>query len=743
MELAQIDRNVKSILRNKESAIAEKPQSNEVINPLNTIEPDVEMAKQFLSMLSTGQDDTKFWFNSWDDRKDSNNPDLCGINEFTLDDGLTYLSNINRRGAAVSVQISKSRGRSFSFAGARAVWVDIDTKKRTHPFNIEPRPHIIVESSPEKYHAYWLLSDTPDAELDRLLRAMADHWGGDKKAAKVQQTMRLPGFYHQKSAPFKTSIIEINKGPRLDVGSITKGLGINTWKCVDEVPINDEILSHIHRNELGDSELFIKLFGDKFLYDCDEGYWYAWDGQHWAKDKRKSVVWAVTKIADHYEKEARVIQKNLERAEGLGDDKEVKRLRLQLKTINSSIGRIRGTTSRSRIAELAAQSDNGMGQDNIQWDKLSDYLPVNNGIVNLVTGELLAGHQADFVRSWSPVDYDPNAECPEWEKFVSQILTFGEDNEYQPDPELAEFVHRLWGYSITGRGTEDIIPMFYGEEGRNGKTTMFETLKSVLGGDLMDRFPASTIKESNLNTQGSARSDLVKIRGRLISWVAELKENDKIDVSQLKELSGGDSISCRNLYSPEQVSFKPKHTVMMFTNKIPKISSDAIDPIWMRVVIIPFYLKFMNEDDVSEPYHRVKIPNIEEMFQGEKQGILNWLVKGAQKYLIDGFKIPERIKLETETQKSEQDTIGVFLSECTEPCVDGKVTVSALYNRYVEWCKESGRGVCKKPTFGRRLPRNIRNSKCRQEDKRYYTGIVLLTQSRDQQDNIPYEDAPF
>ena len=98
----------------------------------------------------------------------------------------------------------------------RAVFVDDDNGK---PGGLEklkaafPPPHIIVESSPGKYHGYWFVSDMPLDQFTPMQTKLAAKFGSDPAIKDLPRVMRLPGFLHQKGEPFMTRIVEINEAP--------------------------------------------------------------------------------------------------------------------------------------------------------------------------------------------------------------------------------------------------------------------------------------------------------------------------------------------------------------------------------------------------------------------------------------------------------------------------------------------------------------------------------------------------
>src|SRR5690606_22025379 len=101
-------------------------------------------------------------------------------------------------------------------------------------------------------------------------------------------------------------------------------------------------------------------------------------------------------------------------------------------------------------AELPATS--GM------FDRNPMLLNVANGTLDLSTGELRPHDRDDYFTRIAPTEYDPDASTEAWERFIAGIL---------PDPSIAGFVRRLFGYFLTGSVQEQVLPVFFGE-GCNG-----------------------------------------------------------------------------------------------------------------------------------------------------------------------------------------------------------------------------------------------------------------------------------
>jgi putative DNA primase/helicase len=97
---------------------------------------------------------------------------------------------------------------------------------------------------------------------------------------------------------------------------------------------------------------------------------------------------------------------------------------------------------------------------------------VKNGVIELKTQRYRENRRQDLITSVCPVEYDPKAVCPAWERFIAEI-TCG-------DAELAAFLKRLVGYMLTGRTDEQLLFFFYGH-GSNGKSTFIQIIQALMG----------------------------------------------------------------------------------------------------------------------------------------------------------------------------------------------------------------------------------------------------------------------
>lgn len=159
---------------------------------------DIEQAQSFLTSLAEGVDN--FTFQTFDDNSDRKDKKLSKIIHGSLDDPqvVRHLVDLNRRGAGVFVTVNETDGRGRKLENitrVRAVWQECDHGDA--PL-LPCEPHIVVQSSPGKYHRYILTDDAPIDEVAGVQERLIRDYGSDPAAKDLARVLRLPGFFHQK-----------------------------------------------------------------------------------------------------------------------------------------------------------------------------------------------------------------------------------------------------------------------------------------------------------------------------------------------------------------------------------------------------------------------------------------------------------------------------------------------------------------------------------------------------------------
>jgi putative DNA primase/helicase len=279
-----------------------------------------------------------------------------------------------------------------------------------------------------------------------------------------------------------------------------------------------------------------------------------------------------------------------------------------------------------------------------EFDTKDNLMAVGNGVVNLTTGELSPGKAADMHSLYTTINYNPEAQAPRWNQFLSEI--------FPDNPEIIAFLQRAVGMTLYGNETE-VFFICYGV-GANGKSVFLDVIKTILQ-KYADKAAISTFTGKN-DDSSRARSDIVRLAGRRMIVTSENKAEVELDTGLIKEWSGDKEIVARGLYSAE-VKFEPKGSIWFATNHKPIIKDDS-DGTWRRCRMVPFM--------TTIPEERRNSKLGDELVANEAEGILAWMIAGAKEFASSGLQVPESIRAATEDYKEEQLPALQFAREMLE-----------------------------------------------------------------------------
>jgi putative DNA primase/helicase len=318
--------------------------------------------------------------------------------------------------------------------------------------------------------------------------------------------------------------------------------------------------------------------------------------------------------------------------------------------------------------------------------------------------DVIDGHRReDLITSVVPIRYDPKAKCPGWDAFIDSKL---------PDPEVRKLVQVSSGLGMLGV-TVQFLFFHYGN-GANGKSVYMETLCRMMGEAAVTLPATSIIGEGG--SSGGASPDIVRLYGKRLLRVKELPEGEPLRENLVKELTGGEGITARNLFSG-YMDFEPKFIAMMSGNGYPKITGTD-DGIWRRMAVIHWPRQIAVED-------RREFQEVVASFAPEYPGILNWLIEGVKIYLKEGLVIPDAVRQATQDYRDDMDRTAAFVARCIRKDPDAApVAGKDLYQAYCDFTIDQGGKPMNITAFGREMGKKF--EKDRDSGIVFYRGITLV-----------------
>ncbi|MEY3664270.1 MAG: hypothetical protein RLZZ153_452 [Pseudomonadota bacterium] len=329
-------------------------------------------------------------------------------------------------------------------------------------------------------------------------------------------------------------------------------------------------------------------------------------------------------------------------------------------------------------------------------------LGVRNGVVDLRTGTNHPNHPGLHITRYCNASFDPAATCERWLIFLDEI--------FAGDAETIACVQRLLGLTLLGIPNEEVLIICYGH-GANGKSVFSNVVHHIMGGYAVTA--PSTLLTARRADDTGPRSDLAALAGARYVSINELQAGDRLDEQIVKAIAGREPISARFMYR-DFFEFLPSFTPWLRTNHKPIITGED-DGIWRRLVMLKFGRRFTQAQ---------QDPHMEDKLLAERNGILRWMVEGAQKYLADRIKPSTSMLAELRTYRQDSDLLGEFLEDKTRSDPSAQVPQQLLFSRYSHWCAESSvRSMSKKQFTQRLMERGFLEKKS--GSNRYYVGLTL------------------
>lgn len=356
---------------------------------------------------------------------------------------------------------------------------------------------------------------------------------------------------------------------------------------------------------------------------------------------------------------------------------------------------------------------------------LPEYLiPAKNGLLDVSKNppELLPHSPEYFITGMLPVEYNPNAKCPKFLKFLEQIL-----------PEIIDRlqIQEGFGNCLTPSHEYMIIFFLYGE-GHNGKSTLLSVLTSLLG--------EKNVSNASLSQLAHRRWYVAEMYRKLANIYADIGIKELKYTGVIKIMTGEDRAFGEKKFK-DPFKFKNYAKPWFSGNMVPYVYDDS-DAFFRRWILIIFRQIFPRGAPQTDPQMIKKLTTSEEM-----SGILNWALEGY--YRLRKQKTFTALKTVGERRKQWKefsDPLSVFLANCI---VLGEfVTKEDLYLSYKEFCLERGFRVMSKSLVGRRMKeQGYEEGSMRKEPggKQYRSWIGIevknefLVEAEEEQREVEYE----
>ena len=440
-------------------------------------------------------------------------------------------------------------------------------------------------------------------------------------------------------------------------------------------------------SDMGEAKALIKEYRDELLY-TDATQFLSYDGMCWRENRQKAVG-AVEEFLDMQLVESRdqfetavahmlAVDPSLDEITVRKGGRALEKLITpqnaeafgELQAARSYYGFVMKYRNYKHIADTQNTAKPMVATDINLFDAQENYLNTPGGTYDLAKGvNGMMPHRATDLLT-KITNCAPGEDGKQLWEDALQLFFCG-------DQELIEYVQMTVGMAAVGKVYVEALIIAYGE-GRNGKSTFWNTISRVLG----TYSGAMSADSLTANCRRNVKPEIAELKGKRLIIAAELEEGTRLSTSILKQLCSTDQIRGEKKFK-DPFDFTPSHTAVLYTNHLPKVSASD-DGTWRRLIVIPFHAKIEGSSDIKN--------YADYLYNNAGSAVMSWIIEGARKVIEREFKIdpPKVVANAIAEYRGMNDWLTHFLEDC---CVTGdglEQKSGDLYQEYRAYCLRTG-----------------------------------------------------
>ena len=254
------------------------------------------------------------------------------------------------------------------------------------------------------------------------------------------------------------------------------------------------------------------------------------------------------------------------------------------------------------------------------------------------------------------------------------------DTFFCKDQALISYVQEIVGMAAVGKVYAEHMIIAYGG-GANGKSTFWNTIARVLG-NYSGKISAEAL---TMNCKRNVKPEMAELKGKRLIIASELEEGTRLNTGMVKQLCSVDPIEAEKKYK-DPFHFDPSHTLVLYTNHLPKVSAND-DGTWRRLIVIPFNAKITGKSDIK---------NFSDyLFEHAGSAIMKWIIEGSEIAINKGFKLtePQVVVDAINEYRENNDWLGQFIEEHCDVDPSYSEKSGELYQQYRVSCIQCGEFV--------------------------------------------------
>ncbi len=187
------------------------------------------------------------------------------------------------------------------------------------------------------------------------------------------------------------------------------------------------------------------------------------------------------------------------------------------------------------------------------------------------------------------------------------------------------------------------------------------------------------------------KPELAEAQGKRLLIAAELEEGMRLSTSVVKQLCSTDEIEGEKKYKAP-AAFRPSHTLILYTNHLPKVGARD-EGIWRRLVVIPFTATITGKRDIKN--------YADYLVKHAGPAILAWVIEGAKKVIDREYHLalPACVRQAVAVYREDNDWLSNFITTCCEVGKELEQPSGKFYEVYHSYCNLTGEYFRDSATF--------------------------------------------
>lgn len=323
------------------------------------------------------------------------------------------------------------------------------------------------------------------------------------------------------------------------------------------------------------------------------------------------------------------------------------------------------------------EPDTAIDTDNFFNTIYVEEVPVQNGILNVLTREMKPFNPEKVFFNKLPVVYDPEAKCNKIHSFLDEVL---------PNTEDKKVFYEIGGFCLLKEYKFEKAFMLVGD-GRNGKGKAIELIKRTIGAENCYSLSLSALSNDN--------PDVSQLFGKMVNLAGDISNTDLKDTAMFKGLTGRDLITAKRKFK-SAITFENYAKFIFACNELPMVY-DLSKGFWDRWVLLEFPYYFADKEEYELTRTSVntnwkmrdediinKITTSEEL-----SGLLNEFLDGLDRLLknrkFSSTKGSEQVK---DTWIRKSNSVISFCMDTIEENYESTISKKDFRKRYSEYCKK-------------------------------------------------------